>query len=401
MTKKFFDISAPKQMARAKEEKITPVYQEKESKKSVFKLGLILVILISAGTFSYFYFSKAEVEILPETKNVNFKTEVKIDKRTGEAGYIPGKFIEEENESSMEFPASGIIEKKDFARGKIRVNNKSQRAITLIKNTRFLSDERKQFHSLKEITVPAKGFLDGVDVEADGPGDEYNIGPSKFSVPNLRKYSSELFYNIWAESFLPIAGGFFGKSSRVTEEDLKNAERTLSEKLFGAGKESLKTSSAEDDVLLDELLKQEIIEKFPLAQAGQELKSFVFKAKIKSTGFTFKKADLAKFAKDHIHSQTEGNKKIVEKSLNLNYSVKEKDLEQGKAVLFLEISADIYSEPDFQNLREKIKGESAIEGEYFLEKEQGISKAKIKLWPFWVKRVPQNDEKIEILLRVD
>lgn len=406
MAKKFFDISPPKS-AKAKEKKPTLIYQEKRSKAPGLKLGLILIILISIGIFSHFYLSKAEVEILPETENVNFKNEVKISQKikeiepSFEQKSIPGEFIVEEKELSKEFPSSGIIEKKDFAQGEIRVHNKSQKAITLIKNTRFLSDEGKQFHSLKEIAVPAKSYLDGVEVEADAPGDEYNIGPSKFSVPNLRKYSLELFYNIWAESFEPMKGGFLGKMPQVTEDDLKQGERILLEKLFSEGKESLKKGISEDYILLDELLNQELIEKFPLAKAGQELKSFIFKAKIKSAGFIFKKADLESFSREFIYSQIEGNKKLVEKSLNLNYAIKEKDLEKGQIILSLEISAKTYSDPDFQILREKIKGKSAIEGEYFLEKEPGISKAKIKLWPFWVKKVPKNNEKIEMRLKVD
>lgn len=414
MTKKFFDILPPRSEEKIKGEKTTLIYpvrsgvcgggdyQEKNSKAPSFKFWLILIVLISLGTFSYFHLSKAKVEIWPQVENINFKTEIKIDKTA--KGIIqktlPGEFIEEEKESSMEFPSSGVVEKKDFARGKIRVHNETKKPVALIKNTRFLSDEGKQFHCLKEITIPAKGYIDGVDVEADGAGEEYNIGPSKFSVPNLRKYSSDLFYNIWAESLEAMEGGFVGQSAKVTEDDLKNAETVLLEKLLGSGKDSLKASVNGDGILIDDLVGQEVIEKFPLTKADQEIKSFVFKAKIKSTGFVFKKTDLEKFAKDFIYSQTEENKKLVEKSLNLNYSIKEKDLDQGRVVLSLEISAEMFSEPDNQILIEKIKGKSAIEAEYFLEKEQGIFKAEIKLWPFWVKTVPADNRKIELKLEI-
>lgn len=395
MEKKFFDILPPKS-ARAKEKKTTLVYQEERSKLPGLKLGLILVILISFGIFSYFYLSKAEIEILPETQNVNFKTEVKISQF--EQKSIPGEFLIEEKELSKEFPSSGIIEKKKFAKGKIRVYNKSEKSRALIKGTRFLSAEGKQFRSVKEITLPAKGYLDGVEVAAGGAGEEYNIGPSKFSVPGLA--GTSLYTLIYGESLESMKDGFLGKAPQITEDDLKQGERILLEKLFSEGKDSLKKGVGEDYILLDELLKQEVVEKFPLAKAGQELKSFVFKAKIKSTGFIFKKADLESFARDFVYSQMEPGKKLVEKSLNLNYSVKEKDLEKGRVILSLEISGKTYSEPDFQILKEKIKGKSAVEGEYFLEKEPGISKAKIKLWPLWVKRVPQNDEKIEMRLKV-
>lgn len=383
MAKKIFDILPTK-----RKDKIL-IEKEKKAKLPLLKLGLILVIFLTLG-FSSFYFAKAKVEIWPETRNLNFKTEIKN---------ISGQFFEEEKESSMEFQSTGIIEKKELAKGKIRVYNKSEKSITLIQKTRFLSDEGKQFRSLKAITIPAKGYLDGVEVVADGAGEEYNIGPSKFSVPGLAGTSRYLL--IYAESLESMKGGFLGKTPQVSEDDLKNAERILLEKLSDLGKESLRKNVPEGYVFLDELLKQEVLEKFPLTKAGQELKSFIFKAKIKSVVLSFKKQDLEARAKEFVYSQIGADQKLVEESLNLNYSLKEKDLDKGKVNLSLEISAKSYSQPDFQILKEKIKGKSAIEGEYLLEKEDEISKVKIKISPFWIKTVPQNTQRIEIELQIE
>lgn len=387
MAKKIFDILPPKT-----EDKIL-IEKEKKAKPPFLKLGLILVIFGILGFFS-FYFTKATVEIWPETRNLNFKTEIKI----GEGEDIPGQFFEEEKESLMEFSSTGIIEKKEFAKGKIRVYNKSERSITLIKATRFLSAEGKQFRSLKAITIPARGYLDGVEVVAEEAGEEYNIGPSKFSVPGL--VGTPLYFLIYAESLESMKGGALGKTPQVTEDDLKQAERILLEKLSEMGKESLRKNIPEGYIFLEELLKQEVLEKFPLTRAGQELKSFIFKAKIKSVALSFKKQDLEDWAKEFVYSQIEPSQKIVEGSLNLNYSVKEKEIDKGRVILSLEISAKSYSQPDFQFLKAQINGKPAIEGEYLLEKEDEISKAKIKIFPFWLKTVPKNLQRIEIELKI-
>ena len=407
MAKKFFDISPLEQSGKLKVEKKVLIYREKKGKLPHLVIGLILVILIMGLIFFSFYFSKAEVEIWPETKDISFKTEIKIDEKTEEIGpdlwfkqkSIPGQFLEKEKEFSREFPSSGVIEKKGFAQGKIRVHNNSRKPITLIRDTRFLSDKGKQFHSLKRITIPARSYLDGVEVKAAAPGKEYNIGPSKFSVPGLA--GTPLYILIYAESFEPMKGGFLEKAPQVTQDDLKQAEQILLEESFRQGKESLKKAVAEDYILLDDLLEQEVIEKFPLAKVGQELSTFVFKAKIKSTGFIFKKADLESFAREFIYSQIEPNKKLVEKSLNLNYLVEERDLGQGRVILSLEISAEVYSELNLYVLKEKIRGKSAVEGEYFLEKTPEILKAKIIISPFWVKNVSQNERRIEMDLKFD
>ncbi len=396
MIKKFFDISLPKYRGSKKESAIL-IYQEKKGTGPILKIGAILVILVTTGIFAEIALPKAEVEIWPKMENLNFRTEA----NAGQDEAIPGKFFEEEKEASKEFPSSGILEKKELARGKIKVYNKSQKPITLIKNTHFISDEGKQFHSLKGFTVPSKGYLDGVEVEADAAGDDYNIKPSKFSVPNLKKYSQELFFAVWAESLEPMKGGFLGNSPQVSEDDLKNAERILLEKLLAEGKDSLKTTVSRDYIMLEEAWKQEVVEKFPLAKAGQETNSFLFKAKIESKVFAFKKSDLENFSRDFVFSQIEPSKKLLAQSLNLNYSIKEKDLDNGKITLNLEISAKDYQDVDPQILKEKIRKKSAVEGKIILEGEKEISKAEIKLWPFWVKKVPQNDQKVKIKLNLD
>jgi len=403
MAKKFFDILPPDERTRNEQKRLVFRSQSKRAGRG-FGLFWILLILIG-GVFSLcflysFRFSRAEIEILPKTDRVSFNTEVSIRKDIEEVSLtewaIPGRFAEEEKELSMEFPSSGKVSKKKYARGKIRVYNKYHQSVSLRKNTHFRSDEGKEFYTLKQIKIPANGYLDGVEVVADEPGPEYNIGPSKFSVPKLRRYSQRLFMDVYGESTEPMKGGFLGEVPEVKKEDLENAEKILLEKLFAQGKESLKGSLPQDYILLDDLIKQEVVEKSPLAKAGQELKSFVYKARVSSRGFIFKKADLEEFSYQFIQSQI-GDKKIVEGSLDLDYSVEQKDLKEGNVLISLRASAETYSLPDFGQLKEKAKGKSATEAEYLLEKEEGISRAKIKLFPFWSRIVPQKEQKIEII----
>ncbi len=403
MAKKIFDILPPDEKTRNKQKRL--VFRS-QSKRAGRRFGLFWILLVLIGgvfslCFLYsFRFSRAEIKILPKTDRVSFDTEVSIRKDIEDVsltdGAIPGKFVEGEKELSMEFASSGKVAKKKYARGEIRVYNKYYQSVSLRKNTHFRSDGGKEFYTLKQIKIPANGYLDGVEVVADEPGSEYNIGPSKFSVPKLRKYSQRLFMDVYGESTEPMKGGFLGEVPEVKEEDLKNAEKILLEKLFAQGKESLKRSLPQDCVLLDDLIKQEVVEKSPLAKAGQELKSFVYKARISSRGFVFKKADLEKFSYQFIQSQI-GDKKIVEGSLDLNYSVEQKDLKEGNVLISLRASAETYSLPDFGQLKKKAKGKSATEAEYLLEKEEGISKVKIKLFPFWSRIVPQKEQKIEII----
>ena len=412
MPKKVFDIFPPKPPKYFRLEPLAPE-SFRASKGVGAKKGLILVlaVLISAGIFCYLtpphWWGRAEIEIWPETEILEIEKEIEVREKMTESDptlwiaqkAIPGAFLQEEKEASQQFSSSGIIEKKVLATGQIRVYNKYHEPITLIPGTRFMSDLGKQFHSLKKITIPAKGYIDA-QVEADVPGQDYNIKPSKFSVPGLKKWG-ELFYSVWGESLAPMEGGLIGEVSQVTQKDLEEAEKILVEKLLKEGEESLKKNIPSDSILLEGALNQEIIEKFSLAKAGQELEFFISKAKVKSEALIFKKSDLESFAKEFIYSQIDQAKKLHEKSLKLRYEPRFIDLKTGKITLSLEITAKIYSDINVQEISEKVKGKSLAGGKNFLERMPGVFEAQVKIWPFWVEKIPENPEKIEIKLNLD
>ena len=65
------------------------------------------------------------------------------------------------------------------------------------------------------------------------------------------------------------------------------------------------------------------------------------------------------------------------------------------------MEAKIYSDIDQTNLKKGLSGKSLAEAELFLENQPQITRVLVKLWPFWVKKAPEDIERIEIRLRVD
>ena len=54
---------------------------------------------------------------------------------------------------------------------------------------------------------------------------------------------------------------------------------------------------------------------------------------------------------------------------------------------------------DLQSLKEKIKGEKEENLKNFLSSLDEIEKAKITFWPFWIKKVPKNPQRIFIEIK--
>lgn len=427
MAKKIFDILPPAEgevrqrrqtpPATSRKEELLPIFKRKKrwgikekvmmGWSPVIKKSLILfsAILILVGIFSYFFLGEARIEIWPVAEILNFKEDLTIDIALSETdptlwlkgGTIPGKFLEEEKSLFRQFSSTGKALKEVKAEGIIRVYNNYQESISLVQNTRFLSADGKLFRSKERIYIPSGGFRD-LKVQAAEAGEDYNVKPSTFSIPGLVGYPS--YTAIYGKSFSSMEGGFRGEVPQLLEDDLVQAENILVEKLRDENRKNLE-AKARDFVLLEEAIVDEVIEASSLAQAGAEIEQFSFLVKLKSKALVFNKEQLENFAKEFILTQIDSSKKLDEKSLKINYSLKSIDFKAGKILLSLEFSAKIFSEINFEELKQELRGKSEIQVKNFLSNQSEISRAQVKFWPFWLKKVPEDKEKIKLEIRID
>ncbi len=424
MPQKIFDILPPGYPPKVGPptvfgEKKTSQFPKKISKPSHLKgkkywemAGGILAILILAFLFCYFTLSKAEIEIWPETEVFTFETKATID-REGENvdvsnKVIPGKTIVAEKTVSEEFPSSGEILKEKKAEGVIRVYNAySTSSQALVSNTRFISPEGKVFRSLERITIPGGKYEGGklvpgeldIKVVADQSGPEYNITATTFSIPGFAgtaKYTK--FYGKSSEN---MTGGLREKVPQVTQDDLYLAQKTLEERALKESDTALKEKISSDLVLLKEAQASEILETFSLARPKEELEKFNFQVKAKSEALVFNTKDVENFIKDFILSQIPESKKFHQESLKTNYLPETIDLKAGKIILSLKAEAKIYSDINQADLKKNLGRKSLAEAKIFLENQPHITKTQVRFWPFWVKKVPEDADKIKIKLRVD
>lgn len=418
MAKRIVDISPPRKLEKKKIERFFP------EKKPEFKISpsrnrlgkkLILVplVLIIVGITAYFSLSRAEIEIWPEIEIKSFETRLTVDKSVENinlsASLIPGAVLEESGTFPQEFNSSGekTVEKK--AEGVIRVFNDYQNDQILIAQTRFQAplekfkpslekDEEPWFRTIERVVVPAKGHID-VKVVADAPGEKYNIEPSTFSVPGLAGTSQ--YTLVYGKSSGAMSGGFKEEVFEVTQEDLEEAEKILTERATKEVKGVLKSKIPAGFVTLEEGFQTEILETFSLAQSGAELEKFIFQVKAKTQTISFKKEDLEKFSKDFITAEIPADKNFDQETLKIEYSPEAIDLEGGKVTLSLKLKAKIYSAIDETSLKQVLAGKSLTETQFFLQNQPEVTRAQVELWPFWVKQVPENLDKIKIKIAVD
>jgi len=424
MSKKIFDIIPPEKVEKDKkpavktfkekisEQEVVEEIKEKAKtiavgekiKKKGFKVGLAIVpLLLISLIFLAFQTSKAEIEIWPKTELITFETKLTIDVNADEIDLsykiIPAYVLESKKTLYEEFDSTGKILKK--AEGAIRLYNEySTKSETWLKGTRFVSSEGKLFKSKDRIIVPGAELKDGklvpryvdVNVIAAEAGENYNIEPTHFSIYVFR--GTPRYTKFYGESLKSMTGG--GDSFQVTEQDLELAEQALVKKTKSASENDLKSNILEGQIFLEDILETEVLEKFSLTKAGDEAEKFSFKVKTESKTLLFEKKDIENYVRRLVSLQYSSNKLLYKESLKIDYTPQTIDFDAGKVMLDLNISVEIYSDISLNMLKKELMGKSLAGIKVFLENQPEIKEVKVEFWPFWVRSVPKDIEKINI-----
>lgn len=403
---KVYDIQPPKQG----ELKAAPIKRDRKISIIIRRISFLIVffVLIFLIMTQFLNANSAEIEIYPETEEMNFQAFLTADSEIEEMDFmnqiIPGYPLEKEVALTKEFIPSRVqLDKKAF--GTIRVYNKYDSPVTLIANTRFLSstESTKLFLAKKKFTVPAGGYTD-VEVVASEPGDDYNIEPCSFSIPGLRNFSPpELYYNVYGKSFSRMQGGDISEAFKVTEEDLEEAEKTLKEEAEREVLKALREFAGEEYVVLDKTIETEIIESNPVDATVNQIKdNFLYQIKIKSEVFTVKNSDIRDFVIQYIGSKIPPDKAVYADSAEVESIVGNIDIE-GVSTIDISFKGDIYSKIDTLSIRDISRNQQISNiKRYISEIYPEISKPpKIRLNPFFFRKAPKDINSINILIKFD
>lgn len=418
---KIFDIIPPKSEIRQPdfEEKELPT---QERKPFNWRLPLIFIFLIILGVSGYFFLPRVEIEIWPELEEKKMREKVELDGKANQPDFskkvIPAKILEVSQEMSQDFTPTGKVPKEERAHGQIKVYNAySEFPQTLMANTRFFSAEGKLFRSTEQVTIPGGHYEKGklipgsldIQVVAAEPGESYNVGPSTFSIPGFA--GSPKYTAFYGKSFSPMTGGLKGEVPQVTSDDLEKAKNALTDKLFEEERKAIQGSVLPEFVLLNDTLKQEIKDVSFSAKELDLVQSFNCHLRVVSKALVFRRADLENFSSGSLLLQLPQQEKkeeesfwlerrIQPESLKIDSRLESLDLESEKATLNLGISANVYYGLDESLLRKSLLGKSFAETTAILENQSQIRKAEAKFWPFWVNKVPQQEERIKIKINL-
>ncbi len=396
MKKRLIDIYPPQtnQTAFVKEEVLLEDRQ-KVSKGTLVAIFLIVLFVVPPLSL-HLFFARATILVWPQITKLHLEehitAQVGYDKLNLEKKIVRARVFEEEKELMQFFPASGKKFKEEKARGTIRVyNESSMQPQPLLANTRFVSEDGKLFKLKAAASIP-KGFLD-VQIEAAVPGEEYNIGPSKFSLPGLVGSSS--YTKIYGESLQAMIGGQQREVPVVTEEDIASAKDLIVETLKTEAVKSLLTKVPPPYQVLQDSLAVTVIENNSLVKPGAELNQFNYTARIRVAMSGFHKEDADVLAKHLLYSYLEPNQIVNANTLQMSYKTF-KGAQEGGISLLVDLKADQYEKIDTKTLSAKMAGISKAQFRELISQYPFLAKTQFSLWPFWVSSIPKDSKRIHI-----
>ena len=371
-----------------------------------FLIIFIILAFLVAGLVGYLVLPTTKIDISPKTEKISFDLVVICSKNISQIDEIlnrlPLQEIKVEKTRSKEFSASGEKELNEKARGRLTIYNEySSSPQTLMATTRFESPGGKVFRIEESIVVPGAEIEEGkiiastveVEVVADQPGADYNIGPTNFVIPGFK--GTAKYAGFFAESKSSMTGGYTGKVKVVSAEDLEKAEESLAEELKNEVKQILQEQTPTDLKLIEQGSKEKIT-KISTVEEGTEADNFNVEMSTSVQALFFQEEDLKSLVDLNLISQVEENKAPLSESQQINYGEIIIDWDKGEVTFNLQIEEEVVWQIDIISLKKDLTGQSEVEVRKYLANQPEIEKAKVTFWPFWVKRIPLQEKKIEI-----
>ena len=383
-----------------------PLVEELEMEKTkksrfLFKLIISFLILILLGAFGYVALNRvstAAINISPykETLAIDSRLRARANATTDGLSF---EIMQLNAEESGLITATGITSGGQKASGKITVyNNYGSAPQKLIANTRFQTSDGKVYRIKGAISVPGMGVLEAT-VYADQAGEEYNIGPSDFTLPGLK--GGPRFEKVFAKSKTTMSGGASGNARVVKKEDIDSVRTAVNEKLKNRLTETLSKQKPEGYVLFSGAVKIEYIENPDNPKVGDSAgRSMAFKTKGSAIGYLFKKDALSKALVDDksgdLKKAPKNEPVAVDNVESLDFSLISADSNNKEITVRLKGNADFVWTVDTAKLLEEIINYKGEDYTSVFQNYPAIEKAAIVQSPKWWPRFPKDKSKIKI-----
>lgn len=363
--------------------------------------GFFVLLLIGISIF--FFLSDTTITVTPRSHQITFDNSTQFtaypqDAATeGSATYTVQTVVIEDSAS---VPATGTEKAQDKASGSITIfNNYSEKAVRLIKNTRFESPTGLVYRIPTSVDVPGKkGATPGqlsVTVFADQPGESYNIGPvERFTLPGL-KSTPDMYSGVYARSTESMSGGFVGDKPAVSQQSLDTARAEIRGRL----QERVQSEAAKiasDPSFVFPALTRVAFESLPVTADTGGSARVNERATIQVP--VFDKARFASAVAQVMSADASESQVTLRPGANFAVAPASETNELGTAPISYTISGSALLVWDVQAeaLAQALAGREQAAFESIVASFSGVDKANAKIAPFWRSSFPKDPKDIKV-----
>ncbi len=397
-----------KEIERFKEEEKVAEVKKRRFRIKFKTAALLAIVLILVGGLIYSalaFLPRADIKITAKKSNWEYMDSVTVSKNVAAVDVgnkqIPGEIFTQRKNLTLSFPATGkqYVEKK--SKGKIVVYNAfSSESQTLIAGTRFAAPDGKILKLDAKMVVPGAKISEGKivpsnvegTVTAEKAGDQYNIGPiGKLTLPGFKgsaKYDG--FYGALNEQ---LTGGFVGEIAVATDADIKQGREKTTQTL----KDNLDVfinSQIPGEFKIIDGAKQFSVVKENINKEADSSGNFLVYIEAETSIIGFNEENLSQMLSDLGGNSLGEGFKI--KSFQMDYGVARADFKNGKMSFPVNFKGVFWQPIDDDKIKSLITDKTEEELKTAVFALPGVEKATISLWPFWVKRVPDNFNRITV-----
>lgn len=373
--------------------------------KLLWPMFVVIILLILAGL--YLILPRVKVVIKVKAENFSQVFDVQVSSDTPENldnKIFAGEMIDLSQEKEEKFVSTGKKNLGGYATGTLTLYNYwDSNAQNLDKGTKF-SSSSKTFISKAEATIPGTSIKGGnivpgtssVEIEAENPGEEYNVKAGRFSIVGLPAAQQE---KIYGQTNKDLTGGFSKEVTVVSQKDFDQAKEKLVKELSSDLQNQLTDKSGGKEVL-EKAIQNETVEAKSSANVDSEASDFTLKIKQRLRVIVFDKNSFDKFVFQITEKQIPYDKMI---SLGPNDaivpSVKETKYDQNILLLQTNIQAKISLRVDTEKVKKDLLGKNLSGAQSYLSNLSGVAGSDVQFKPsWWLKRISNFNRNLQIEL---
>lgn len=375
-------------------------------RKKLFIFGGLGVLLIGFLVWAIWFAPRATVVITAKNTPVTVDSNVQLavgGATNFKASTLKAIRQEQSADVSVEFTATGKKKVGERAKGTVRIKTDATTilvtGLTVPAGTQIQSSGGSIYTTGADAVFPqgSASTLGGVvvAVTAANVGEEYN-GATGAASTSANGVTSVAFVT-------SPSGGSSREVTVVSQDDIAKAADVLANKKSEDLKTKLETSFSESNVVIKETFQEKRAEPVSSVKVDEEATGPVsLKATTTASMMAVERSEIQKFLKAGIQVEIEGMKsqKIYSDGSNdVKFSQFVDNSENPR--IRLTANGKIGPVINEDDVREQSAGKSYGDIQMALETIDGVEQVDTKFWPFWVRTVPNDVDRIKVEFKIE